>query len=192
MRVIIALNTRYKEKTQIKLELNCSADYAIKLLSESVDTFILPWFMTKKNIKGFVFNNKFWVWPNTIASSINETALVGKIVQYKQRSYVSATAKIIPPFNLLPNKKVVNCIAVILMVSSWMLFAAGGIFALPYLTKIFGPLFMISCVYILVQFTQFIQKPELVSLEKRFCNIFENYISNNVHKYYDCYAIVIS
>ena len=178
----MALNTRYKEKIQIGLELNCSADYAIKLLSESVDTCIMPWFMTKKNIKGFVFNNKFWVWPNTIASSINETALTGKIIQYKQGAYVSASAKIIPPFNLLPNKKVVNCIAVILMVSSWMLFAAGGIFAMPYLSKIFGPLFMIACVYILIQITQFIQKPELVSLEKRFCEIFKNYIRSSVHE----------
>jgi len=55
----MASRLKNKEKIEIEYVLNCNADYAIKILSESVENIIRPWFMTKTSIKGIIFNNKF-------------------------------------------------------------------------------------------------------------------------------------
>jgi hypothetical protein len=175
----MASNRIHNEKYQIELFLDCSEEDAIKLLSKSVENFLKPWFITKTNIKGFIVKNKFLVWPNTIFSSINEIALTGKIVQNGEGSYLSATARILPPFNLLPNKQSVNWIAGITMFIAWVASTAGMIIEEMYLPMIFGPIFMASCIYILIQFTKYIQKPELVDLGKRFRQIFKDHIKNS-------------
>ena len=175
----MASSTKNKEKIQIELNLTCSATEAIELLSESVENFILPWFMTNTSIKGFVVNNKFFLWPNTLFSTLTETVLTGQITQNKEGAYLSATARILPPFNLFPDKQAANWFAGIVMFISWVISAAGMALERMYLTDIFGPVFMVSCVYIIIQFTKYIQKPELVDFEKRFRQIFKNYIKNS-------------
>lgn len=173
------ISIKNKGKIQIELHLSCSANDAIKLLSESVENFILPWFMTNTSIKGFVVNNKFFLWPNTLFSTFTETVLTGQIIQNKEGSYLSATARILPPFNLFPNRQAANWLAGITMFIAWVISAAGMVLERKYLTDIFGPIFVVSCLYILIQFTKYIQKPELVDFEKRFRQIFKNHIKNS-------------
>jgi hypothetical protein len=175
----MAPSTKNKEKIKIELNLTCSANEAIKLLSESVENFILPWFMTNTSIKGFIVNNKFFLWPNTLFSTFTETVLTGQIIQNEEGAHLSATARILPPFNLFPNKQTANWIAGFTMFFAWVAIAAGMVLDQMYLTNIFGPIFMISCLYILIQFTKYIQKPELVDFEKRFRQIFKNHIKNS-------------
>ncbi len=175
----MATNRKRNEKYKIELYLDCSKEEAIKLLSMSVENFLRPWFVTKTSIKGFIAKNKFLVWPNTIFSSINEIALTGKIVQDGEGSYLSATARILPPFNFFPNKQSVNWIAGITMFIAWVASATGMILEEMYLLKIFSPIFVVSCIYIIIQFTKYIQKPELVDLEKRFRQIFNDHIKDS-------------
>lgn len=172
----MASSTKNKEKIKIELQLSCNENDAIQLLSESVENFILPWFMTKTSIKGFVVNNKFFLWPNTLFSACTETVLTGQIIQNGEGAHLSATARILPPFNLFPNKQAANWLAGITMFIAWVISAVGMVFDRMYLTDIFGPVFMISCLYILIQFTKYIQKPELVDFDRRFRQIFKNHI----------------
>jgi hypothetical protein len=65
------------------------------------------------------------------------------------------------------------------MFIAWLISGAGMVFDRMYLTDIFGPFFMVSCLYILIQFTKYIQKPELVDFEKRFRQIFKNQIKDS-------------
>lgn len=42
----------------------------------------------------------------------------------------------------------------------------------------FAAIFVISCLYNLIQFNRYVQNPELVDFENQFINIFREYINN--------------
>jgi hypothetical protein len=165
-----------KEKTRIEWELNCTANEAIDILSDSVENFIRPWFMTKTNLKGFILNKKFLIWPNTLYSGPTELVLTGKIIQNGEKSYLSATARILPPFNLFPSKQAANWLSGLAMFAAWLSMVAGLILENENIVTICMPIFIVTCAYNLIQFTKYIQKPELVDLKKRFHKIFSNHI----------------
>lgn len=64
------------------------------------------------------------------------------------------------------------------MVFAWLGIVAGLVLGKEYLIDIFMTLFLITCVYNLIQFTKYIQKPELVDFEKHIYIIFKNNISD--------------
>jgi hypothetical protein len=114
-----------KDKIRIEWELNCSASDALNQLSESLEFFLLPWFMTKTSVKGFIYNNKFLAWPNTFFSAPTQIILTGKITPNGKNSTLVATARLLPPFNLFPLKQSVNWISGLTMFAAWLGMVAG-------------------------------------------------------------------
>jgi hypothetical protein len=172
-------STKDKDKFETELLLNCNAKHALGVLSASLDHILLPWFMTKTSIKGIIYKNKFLVWPNTIYSNITDIVVTGEIVPNGDKSCLKATSRLLPPFNLFKSKQLVNWFFGIFMVISWCCVAIGMVFDKEVIINIAFPILIIATLYIFIQFTRFIQNPELVDLHKRFHKIFKNYIANS-------------
>ena len=172
-------SSKDKEKIKTELLLNCNAKHALGVLSASFDHILLPWFMSKTHIKGIIFKNKFLVWPNTIYSNITDIVVTGEIIPNDDKSKLIATARLLPPFNLFKSKQAANWFFGIVMVISWCCVAAGLFLEKTLLATIFTPILIISILYIFIQFTKYIQNPELVDLQERFNKVFKNYIINS-------------
>lgn len=168
-----------QEKYKIEWDLNCSAKDALRILSESTENIIRPWFMTKTNIKGIIINNKFLIWPNTLFSAVTEIVLTGRIIQNGNNSQLIATARLLPPYNLFPSSQAANWFTGITMFIAWLCMAVGLVVGKDFLVKIFMPVFVITCVYNLIQLVKYIQKPELVDLKKHFHSIFKGHIKDS-------------
>lgn len=160
----------------MELVLDCSAKEAVDLLEQSVENPIRPWFMTKTSIKGFVYEGGFLIWPNTVFSGLTDIVVTGKISSNGERSKLSAYARILPPYRWFHSSFAINFISGLTMVVAWV----GALISLitdnHHLLIIFGPLFMVTCSFNLIQTFKFIQKPELVDMRNRFRTIFANHI----------------
>jgi hypothetical protein len=173
------LSTNIKEIKKIELELNCSLFNAVELLSNSVENFFLPWFISKTQIRGFITGNKFLVWPNTLYSGILDIVIEGELIEKEEIKLLSATARIMPPFSWFPNRTAVNWISGTSMVHAWLGCIAAMFLRNEIILIIFGSVFAVTCIYNLIQFKKYLQKPELVDIEKRFVQIFNQHIINS-------------
>ena len=163
-------------KFRLELNLKCSAQDAVNLLDQTVESPIRPWFMTKTSMKGFVHEDGFLVWPNTIFSGLTDIVVTGKISPVGDRSKLSAYARILPPFRWFPSTQILNWISGLTMVGAWVGMVVSVVTVNHHLIKLFGPLFAITCVFNLLQLVKFIQKPELVDMKNRFQTIFAHHI----------------
>lgn len=167
------------QKEIINWNLKCSHEEALSVLSNSVENVLLPWFFSKTNIKGFVINSKFYIWPNTLYSGISDICIVGKIEQSNSICNLTAKSKILPPFNLFKQNNKMNWLVGIIMIFSWLLLSFSLITENSTLETASFCLFIPSAIYILIQFNKYIQKPELIDLEKRLKEVFNNYINES-------------
>lgn len=163
------------DKVSIEWDLTCTSAMAISLLSQSTESMIRPWFLSKTDVKGVIMGKRFILWPNTVVAGILETLIIGKIIPDGKQAHLSATVRLVPPYNLFPINQAVNWISGVLMVISWLLIVAGVVFDKELLTKIFVPLFLLTGILNLIQFTKYVVKPELTDLCKYLNNIFSKY-----------------
>jgi len=172
----MANNNDNLEKFNLEWDLNCPADEALSLLSKSVECFVRPWFLTNTGMKGFIVGNKFLIYPNTVFSGLTDIVVVGKIDEIEDYSQLTATARLLPPFSWFPSKQSANIVSGLIMVISWVCIGVGMVTENSFLSSIFVPFFVVTCLYNLIQLTRFIQKPELIDLKDRFYRIFKNQV----------------
>lgn len=169
-------NDQQPEKFDIEWELNCDAQQARDLLAASVESFIRPWFVTKTNIKGFVLKDKFYIWPNTVFSSPSKIMISGRICTNGTTSTLTAKARLLPPYNIFTSSPALNWASGILMFVSWTCLAIGMFAGVEWLLNIAVPVFVVTCLFNLIQLVKFVQKPELVDTVNIVHGIFKEHI----------------
>lgn len=167
------------KKITIDLNLNCSKEEALDVLYKSVECIFLPWFLSQSKIKGFVSGNTFYIWPNTLYSKITDMALTGRLDTIANQTKLIAYSRILPPFKFFQQSKAKNWGIGVIMIIAWMACTFALITEKTKLAIYSAYILMPSILYLLIQFNQYIQEPELLDMEKRLKAIFANYIKKS-------------
>ncbi|VVS91430.1 hypothetical protein [Desulfoluna spongiiphila] len=165
-----------QRKITIDWSLNCSQHEALEIMSQSIENIFLPWFASQSNMKGLISDNTFHIWPNTLYSGITDIGITGEIVPVNNCCQLVAYSRIIPPFRYFKQNSKLNWTICLIMVASWVTTVFAMVTGKSTLSQYSMYVFFPSTLYGLIQFTKYIQEPELVDLEKRLKAIFSNYI----------------
>jgi hypothetical protein len=166
-------------KITIDLKLNCSQQEASDLLAQSVENIFLPWFMSRTNIKGIVSNSSFHIWPNTLYSGISDIGITGRIIPDENHCKIEAFSRILPPFSYFKQSISLNWLVGFIMVASWLAVVVAMVTDNIKLLSFSMYLLVPSIAFVFLQFTKYIQAPELIDIEKKITKIFEQYIEKS-------------